>query len=52
MSIVIATVFLFCVMPLIGWILNIVAMKFYPLSKEYMANIQDEIAAIKKAAEK
>ena len=34
-------------MPVIGWILNVVAMKFYPLTKEKMAEIQDEIARIK-----
>ena len=39
-------------MPLIGWILNIVAMKYYPLSKEMMASIQDEIARIKAEATK
>lgn len=49
-GIVIATVFLFAGMPLIGWLLNIVAMKFYPLSKEFMEKIQGEIASIKKAA--
>lgn len=34
--------------PIVGWILNIVAMKFYPLTKEKMASIQEEIAKIKK----
>lgn len=36
--------------PLLGWICNLVAMKFYPLSKEKMAEIQEEIAAIKAKA--
>ena len=38
--------------PAIGWILNVVAMKFYPLSKEKMAEIQDRIAEIKAEAMK
>ena len=36
--------------PLIGWIINLVAMKFYPLTKEKMEEIQEEIAAIKAKA--
>lgn len=36
--------------PMIGWICNIIAMKFYPLSKEKMAEIQDRIAEIKAQA--
>ena len=51
-EIVIATVFLFAGMPLIGWLLNIISMKFYPLTKEFMEKIQGEIAAIKNAAVK
>lgn len=38
-------------LPFIGWILNLIAMKFYPLSKEKMAEVQEQIAAIKAAAE-
>ncbi len=38
--------------PCIGWILNVVAMKFYPLSKEKMESIQDRIAEIKAEAMK
>ena len=34
----------------IGLICNLIAMKFYPLSKEKMAEIQDEIIKIKTAA--
>lgn len=33
--------------PMVGWILNIIAMKFYPLTKEKMAEVQASIAAIK-----
>ena len=36
--------------PLIGWLCNIVAMKFYPLTKEKMAEIQEKIAEIKAQA--
>ena len=32
---------------IIGLLLNVIALKFYPLTKEYMAEIQGEIAAIK-----
>lgn len=34
-------------MPMIGWILNIIALKYYPLNKEKMSSIQEEIAKIK-----
>ena len=37
-------------MIILGLICNIVAMKFYPLTKEKMAEIQDKVAAIKAAA--
>ena len=37
---------------MIGWICNVVAMKFYPLTKEKMESIQDEIARIKAEAAK
>ena len=46
-----ATLFCFLGMPAIGWILNVVAMKFYPLTKDKMAEIQDEIARIKAEAQ-
>ena len=36
---------------IIGLLCNIVALKFYPLTKEYMAEIQEEIAEIKKKAQ-
>lgn len=37
---------------IIGLLCNVVALKFYPLTKEKMAEIQDEIAAIKAKAMK
>lgn len=36
--------------PVIGWLCNVIAMKFYPLSKEKMEEIQDRIAEIKAEA--
>ena len=36
---------------IIGLLCNVVALKFYPLTKEYMETIQDEIAAIKAKAQ-
>ena len=43
---------MFCLigLPLIGLLLNIVAMKYYPLTKEKMESIQEEIARIKAEA--
>ena len=41
------TVFCFLGAPVIGWILNVIAMKFYPLTKEMMTSIQEKIAEIK-----
>ena len=40
----------FCLVPIIGWVCNLVAMKFYPLSKEKMEEIQERIAQIKAEA--
>lgn len=37
-------------LPAIGWILNIISLKYYPLSKEKMESIQEEIAKIKAEA--
>lgn len=37
----------FCGLPMIGWIVNVIAMKFYPLNQEKMAKVQEEIAEIK-----
>lgn len=49
-SIVPVTIFLMYGTVIIGLICNVVALKFYPLTKEKMAEIQDEIAAIKAKA--
>ena len=51
-GILLATLFCFLGLPMIGWICNVVAMKFYPLTKEKMESIQDEIARIKAEAAK
>ena len=51
-GILVATLICFIGIPVIGWICNIIAMKFYPLNKEKMAEIQDEIARIKAEAQK
>ncbi|NCC07363.1 MAG: glucuronide permease [Clostridia bacterium] len=37
--------------PILGWACNLVAMKFYPLTKEKMAEIQERIGEIKKKAQ-
>lgn len=47
-----ATMFCYFGAPAIGWICNLIAMKFYPLTKERMAEIQGEIAQIKEEAAK
>ncbi len=39
--------FLMFIVPIFGLVLNLVAMKFYPLTKEKMEEIQEEIARIK-----
>lgn len=44
------TIICFIVAPLIGWCFNIVAMKFYPLTKEKMEEVQIAIADIKRQA--
>ena len=41
---------LLCAVLILGLICNLIAMKFYPLSKEKMASIQNEIVAIKEKA--
>lgn len=41
------TMFCFLGAPIIGWILNVISMKFYPLTKEMMSSIQERIAEIK-----
>ena len=52
MELRLAVAFLAFGMIIIGLICNIVAMKFYPLTKEKMEEIQDKVAAIKAAANK
>ena len=42
-----AGVFLMYGLIVVGLICNLIAMRFYPLTKEKMAEIQDKIAAIK-----
>ena len=46
-GILIATIVCFLGFSMIGWLCNIISMHFYPLTKEKMAEIQDEIARIK-----
>ncbi len=43
------TMFLFIGMPMLGWIASIIAMKFYPLDKEKMDEIQEHIQELKNA---
>lgn len=38
------TIFLFVGMPILGWIASLIAMKFYPLDKEKMIEVQAKIA--------
>lgn len=49
-AVLVATLFCYLGMPAIGWVLNLVSMKFYPLTKEKMEEIQEEIARIKAEA--
>ncbi len=51
-GVLVCTLVCFLGMPAIGWILNVVAMKFYPLTKEKMEEIQGEVARIKAQASK
>lgn len=46
-SIFVVTMFCLLGAPLIGYVCNVVAMKFYPLTKEKMEEIQERIAEIK-----
>jgi Na+/melibiose symporter-like transporter len=41
------TCFLLFGVPMIGWILNLISMKFYPLTKEKMEEVQREVLRIK-----
>ncbi len=49
-GIFVVTMFCYLGAPAIGWICNIISMKFYPLTKEKMEEIQDRIAEIKAEA--
>ena len=46
----IITAVLFCILPIIGWILNVVAMRKFGLTKERMVEVQEHIAEAKKQA--
>ena len=50
MKLRIGVAFLFYGVLIIGLICNLIAMKFYPLTKEKMAEIQEKVAAIKAAS--
>lgn len=45
------TMFLFIGMPMLGWIASLIAMKFYPLDKDKMEEVQKHIQEIKKVQE-
>lgn len=49
-GLLIATIICFVGLPIVGWICNVIAMKFYPLTKEKMLEIEKEIARIKEEA--
>lgn len=46
-SIFVVTMILYNGMPILGWVISIVAMKFYPLNGEKMKEIEDQLAAVK-----
>ena len=41
------TMFLFIGMPMLGWIIGLIAMKFYPLDDRKMQEVQEEIIRTK-----
>ena len=41
------TIFLFVGMPILGWVASLIAMRFYPLDKEKMIEIQAKITEMK-----
>ena len=45
------TMFLMFGLPVIGWLFNVVAMKFYKLNKEEMVEVQKAVAEMKAKAE-
>ena len=48
-EIMMVTIALFIGMPILGWIASLIAMKFYPLDKEKMAEVQAHIQELKNA---
>jgi Na+/melibiose symporter-like transporter len=44
------TMFLFIGMPLLGWVCSLIAMRYYPLDKEKIEEIEAKIATMKKEA--
>lgn len=46
-SIFAVTMVLYCGMPILGWVISIIAMRFYPLDGEKMKEVEDYIAEIK-----
>jgi len=50
-GILVVTLACFAGAPMFGWICNLISMHFYPLSKEFMATIQERIAEIKREAQ-
>lgn len=42
----------FCGLPMLGWVINIVCMRYYPLDREKMVEIQQKIQEIKSEAGK
>lgn len=51
MLVLIMGVFLVYVVPILGWVCTLVAMKFTPLSKEKMVEVQKKIAEMKEKSE-
>lgn len=41
----------FCGLPMLGWLINIICMKYYPLNKEKMVEVQQKIRSIKESGE-
>ena len=48
-GIFVVTMLLYNGMPILGWVISIVAMKFYPLTGEKMKEIEDHIVKVKEA---
>ncbi|HIT89071.1 MAG TPA: MFS transporter, partial [Candidatus Merdenecus merdavium] len=48
-GIFVVTMILYNGMPILGWVISIIAMKFYPLTGEKMKEIEDSIVEIKKS---